>query len=108
MWKLNQFFEYFRQYPLGTIFTNDKMKTSYDAYKEDIGIANFYFQDPVTFQYVRQPRLSWTDFFASIGGLVGLCMGASIVTFIEVFWLCLRIGAKAIEPFSSKVPAPSK
>jgi len=78
------------------------MESTYDAYQKDIGVGFFYFQDSVTFQYVRQPRLSWTDFFASIGGLLGLCMGASIVTFIEIIWLCLNVGANAIKPISQR------
>jgi hypothetical protein len=35
---------------------------------------------------------------SGIGGILGLCLGISLVTFIELFWLCLQLGAKAVEP----------
>ena len=34
---------------------------------------------------------NWIDFFSAIGGLLGLCIGLSIVTFVELFWLGFRI-----------------
>jgi hypothetical protein len=36
------------------------------------------------------PRL---DFMGQIGGLLGLCIGISVITFIELFWLvaCLSV-----------------
>jgi hypothetical protein len=32
------------------------------------------------------------NFFSVIGGLLGLCIGMSIVTFVELFWLLLKMG----------------
>jgi hypothetical protein len=31
------------------------------------------------------------DFLASVGGLLGLCIGLSIVTVLELIWLLLRL-----------------
>jgi hypothetical protein len=35
--------------------------------------------------------MTWIDFLSQVGGLLGLCIGVSIITFIELFWLCLRL-----------------
>jgi len=80
-----------RHFKNGTIFTNDQMGKSYNMYEVDIAVAKFYFDKSTIFQYVRQPRQSWIDFLGNIGGLLGLCLGVSIVTIIEMFWLLIRI-----------------
>jgi hypothetical protein len=49
-------------------------------------------------EYQTFPSQSWIDFFSAIGGLLGLCIGLSIVTFVELFWLVLCIGANLIKP----------
>jgi hypothetical protein len=41
---------------------------------------------------------SRVDFFSAIGGLLGLCLGLSIVTLIEIVWLCLKMGSKFLGP----------
>ena len=33
--------------------TNAKKDGTYDAYKEDIAIATFYFEEPIIFEYTR-------------------------------------------------------
>ncbi len=35
--------------------------------------------------------MTWIDYFAEVGGLLGLVLGMGFVTFIEIVWLCLRI-----------------
>ena len=32
----------------------------------------------------RSARMTWVDFFSSLGGLFGLCLGFSVISFIEV------------------------
>ena len=42
----------------------------------------------------RSARMTWVDFFSSLGGLFGLCLGFSVISFIEVAFfseLCLDI-----------------
>ena len=72
--------------------------STYDAYEKDIAILQIYFKSPTIIEYGTFPSQTWIDFFSSIGGLLGLCIGLSIVTVIELFWLLLRIGAKIITP----------
>ena len=82
-------FQYFKDY-------------TYDAYKEDIAILQVYFKTSSVMEYETYPSQTWIDFFSIIGGLLGLCIGLSIVTVIELFWLLLRIGAKVVSPFQRK------
>ena len=34
---------------------------------------------------------------SKVGGLLGLCIGISIITVIELIWLCLRLGAQKLK-----------
>jgi hypothetical protein len=73
-------------------------ETTYDAYEKDIAVLQVYFKTPTVMEYQTFPSRSWIDFFSAIGGLLGLRIGLSIVTFVELFWLVLRIGANLIKP----------
>jgi hypothetical protein len=35
--------------------------------------------------------MTWIDFFSNIGGIYGLVLGMGIISFVELFWLFLRI-----------------
>jgi len=37
------------------------------------------------------------QYFSNVGGLLGLCIGLSIVTIVEILWLCLRLIGKAFD-----------
>ena len=79
------------------------LETRYNAYEKDIAILHVFFDKPSVFQFVSQPSQTWISFFSAIGGLLGLCLGISLITFIELIWLCLRLGAKVVKPPSSRV-----
>ena len=36
-------------------------------------------------------NMTWIDYFSVVEGLLGLVLGMGFVTFIEMFWLGLRI-----------------
>jgi len=38
------------------------------------------------------------DYFSTVGGLLGLCIGISIVTIIELIWLALDVIRKVFAP----------
>lgn len=51
-----------------------------------------YFEDDLVIPIVRSEYYTFIDFLASSGGLVGLFMGASLLSFIEmVYYLTLRM-----------------
>jgi len=79
----------------GDVFS--KADNSYDAYEKDIALLHIYFKRSTVLQLGNQPTMTWVDFFSQVGGLLGLCIGISIVTFIELVWLCLRILAQKLK-----------
>ena len=81
-----------------TPFTFSKMKSNYDAYENDIAVLQVYFDTPTVFLFESNLKQTWVGFFSTIGGLLGLCIGLSIVTIIELFWLVMCLGAQLLKP----------
>jgi len=77
-------------FPSPIIFT--QMQRSYKAYEKDVAVLQVYFDSPTIFKFVSQLSQNWIGFFSAIGGLLGLCLGVSIVTIFELFWLAFKIG----------------
>jgi hypothetical protein len=71
---------------------------TYDAYEKDIAIVQFYFMTSSVIEFKTSPSQNWIDYFSAIGGLLGLCIGLSIVTIVELFWLLFRILSKIFSP----------
>ncbi|TRY67303.1 hypothetical protein TCAL_07234 [Tigriopus californicus] len=66
-------------------------RTPYNAYDRDIAVAAFYFESSTLFEYSRQARMTWIEFVAQVGGLLGLCLGLSFVSFLEViYWFTYK------------------
>ena len=63
----------------------------YDMFEKDIAIVKFYFDKPTVFQFKRFERLTITGYISQIGGLLGLAMGFSFVSAVEIFyWIFVR------------------
>ena len=72
--------------------TEGESNPSYDAYDEDIGVLNIYFESPTCFEYIRRARMTVVDFIAQMGGLFGACIGFSFITAFEAFyWFTFRV-----------------
>ena len=82
---------YYKTLPDGDVFTQNPK--TYDAYEKDIALVQIFFRKSTMLQMGRQPRMTWIDYFSTVGGLLGLVLGMGIVSFIEMFWLCLRMAA---------------
>jgi len=67
------------------------LPNEYDAYEKDIAVLRVFFDSSTVMQFSSQPMQSWIDYFSAVGGALGLCIGLSIITVIEVIWLCLRL-----------------
>ena len=70
----------------------------YDAYEKDIAVLQIYFKSPTVMEYKTFPSQTWVGFFSTIGGLLGLCIGMSIITFVELFWLLFRVLDNCFKP----------
>ena len=69
-----------------------KDSKNYNAYDKDVAMVNFFFESSTCFEFVRQPRMTIIDFISSVGGLLGLCMGISFVSAVElIYWLTVKM-----------------
>ena len=69
---------------------------SYNAYEKDIALVNFFFESPTAFQFIRQPKMTTIQFISQLGGLLGLCMGFSVISFFEIlYWFTIRLAKRA-------------
>ena len=58
-------------------------------------------QEPTVFQFQWSLRMTLIDFISQIGGLLGLFLGFSLISAIEiVYWLTLRLGQKLFCPLT--------
>ena len=54
------------------------------------------FEPSAVFLFGSDTSQTWIDFFSTVGGLMGICISVSVVTCVELFWLVLQLGRKAI------------
>ena len=65
---------------------------TYNAFDKDIGIVNVFFNDGEILRYVKANQMSFFDFMSQIGGSLGLVMGISITSLVEIFyWITFRL-----------------
>ena len=81
----------------------------YNAFEEDIAVANFFFTKPTAIgevtgresiifmtqfnlEYRKTENMTVIDLISQLGGLFGLCLGFSFISFIEIFyWISIRL-----------------
>ena len=56
----------------------------YSYARENLALVNIYIKQPVVTKILRDQRIPVIWFVANCGGILGLCMGFSIVTVFEV------------------------
>ena len=61
--------------------------------KENLLWLNVYVKDSFATRIIRDERMTRTSFVANVGGLLGLCMGFSLVSVAEIFYFCLKRNA---------------
>ena len=67
----------------------NKNAPTYDAYEKDIALVTFFFESPTVFEYLKEPRMTLLQFISQMGGLLGLCIGLSFVSVIEILYWCV-------------------
>ena len=80
-----------RKHPVDRIF-GDRLKGdgTYDAYENDIAVATFYFPRHTATELVSAPSLTPVGFVSQVGGLLGLCLGFSLISGIEIlYWFTI-------------------
>ena len=75
----------------------------YDAYTNDIAIVNFYFDKSTVLLYKRDQRMTIIDYISQMGGLLGLGIGMSFLSIIELlYWMTIRLGRNITESKDKK------
>ena len=67
---------------------NEK-KTNYDAYQKDIAMVTFFFDTTTAMEFSREPKMTTIQYISQIGGLLGLWLGFSIISAVEILYWCL-------------------
>ena len=63
--------------------------------KENIAKVNIFFKDPFVKKIVREEKISQIAFVGTVGGLLGLFLGFSFISSLEIFYMIfLRIWLK--------------
>ena len=76
----------------------------YDAFTTDIAIVNFYFDKSTVLQYKRGQRMTEIDFISQMGGLLGLGLGCSFISIVELlYWMTLRLFRNIISRNNLKI-----
>ena len=69
---------------------------------QDIALLEVFFEATTVIQFSTYATQTWADYFANIGGLLGLCIGLSIVTLVELAWLGMKLAWKVKEILTNK------
>ena len=70
---------------------HDKEPT-YDAFEQDIAIVNIFFGNPHIIRYAKYSRMSLADFLSQTGGSIGLALGISMLSIVEmIYWFTVRL-----------------
>ena len=68
---------------------------AYNAFDRDIAAATFYFPRHTALELVKTPKMSIVDFLSQVGGILGLCVGISLISAIEIiYWLSIKLANK--------------
>ena len=89
-----------------TAFIILQTHATYNAYERDIAVVNIFFGKTTATgnfgcflgntkvycsEYEKTLKMTNVDFLANIGGLFGLCMGFSIISFVEIiYWIVFK------------------
>ena len=76
-----------KSYLLNYVFPG--LSREYDAYDKDIAVLTVFFDSTTVMAFNSASTQSWIDYWSNVGGALGLCIGLSIITVVEMFWLCL-------------------
>ena len=71
---------------------NNQKDVEYNAYEKDIALVHFYFETSTIFQYYRERKVTIVGFISQVGGVLGLFLGFSLVSIVElIYWFLFRL-----------------
>merc|ERR1712218_604866 len=57
--------------------------------RENVAVVNMFLKQPYCELIIQDRDKTWIAFMSDIGGTLGLTLGASVVSLVEVVWYCL-------------------
>ena len=75
--------------------------------RENLALVNIYIKPPVVTRITKDERIPVIWFVANCGGILGLCMGFSIVTVFEVLHYLCRLLFTSCSSICKKIRIPS-
>ena len=75
--------------------------------KHNLAVVNVYIKDPVVTRILRDQKIPIIAFVANTGGLLGLCMGFSLVSLFEIVYHLLGALKKMWWPPTNEGPIVS-
>ena len=79
------------------------LRNLYNYARENLALVNIYIKEPVVTRILRDQRIPVIWFVANCGGILGLCMGFSIVTVFEVLHCLVKTTFSSLESWYYKV-----
>ena len=59
--------------------------------RENVAVVNMFLKQPYCELIIQDRDKTWIAFMSDIGGTLGLTLGASVVSLVEVIWYCLLL-----------------
>ncbi|XP_046454006.1 pickpocket protein 28-like isoform X2 [Daphnia pulex] len=76
-----------------------------DTYlQNNVALLHVFFRDRSGIQYRRDVRYEWQDFVSAVGGLLGLGVGFSLLSLMEILYFC---GLRSCLRRNRAIPAPA-
>ena len=69
--------------------TFSKLNVNYDAFERDIAAVEIFFAEATMLQFETSLRSTWVAFISDVGGILGLCIGLSIFSIVEIVWILI-------------------
>ena len=80
-WPKNYFQENDAPYPNETL-----VEEVYEYGKENLALVHIFIQSPYVTMIKRDVAMTFTNYVANTGGLLGLCLGFSFISALEIFY----------------------
>lgn len=76
--------------------------------RENMALVNIYIREPYAAGYVTEEKITEIAFVGNVGGLLGLFLGFSFVSIVEIVYLCACATKKKLRVGPGEVTAKSE
>ena len=58
--------------------------------KQNIALVTIFMDKPYCKKIIQEIKFGWMQLIGNVGGILGLCLGGSFVSVVEIVWFSLR------------------